>query len=407
MAISVEALSRILGSVYEAALDETGATWSDALADISVAVTARGPAILAMERQRFDYVRTYALRTDEIAVARHHEYYARLDPALEPALTHAPIGQVLVTDALIPTRELVRTEFYNDWLRVLGVHSCAAAVVHRDQGSGVALYLTRERVAGPFANEDLALLSLLMPHVQRAAATALRLAAAHSANDTLTGALDRVGDAVLVVDRDGHVLVTNRAADRLLAEGDGLSVDRRGPQGVGGLRASRAADTLELRRLIAEAAAWAHLQHGRRITVDATRGGGTLVLKRPSGRPALYAIVSPVPAASERPPNTFVELTRPCQGGAAIVLIRNPGAAPAGTDRGLLNYLQATYQLTETEAAVAVQVCTGGGLAAVARERDVSLATVRTQVQRVYQKTGARGQVELAGLVDRLRVGRT
>ena len=55
--------------------------------------------------------------------------------------------------------------------------------------------------------------------------------------------------------------------------------------------------------------------------------------------------------------------------------------------------------MTPAEAALAVEICTGNGLQAAANRRGVSLATARTHLGRVFQKTGVGRQAELVRLI--------
>ncbi|MGB7915137.1 MAG: helix-turn-helix transcriptional regulator [Rhodomicrobium sp.] len=67
--------------------------------------------------------------------------------------------------------------------------------------------------------------------------------------------------------------------------------------------------------------------------------------------------------------------------------------------------LRARYGLTAAEAALAVEICTGNGLQAAANRRGVSLATARTHLGRVFQKTGVGRQAELVRLIMQTGVG--
>jgi DNA-binding CsgD family transcriptional regulator len=84
--------------------------------------------------------------------------------------------------------------------------------------------------------------------------------------------------------------------------------------------------------------------------------------------------------------------------GATVVVFVSDPAAPAGDGATTRARLRAAYRLTPAEAAVAVAVARGAGLLAVAAAHGVGLATVRTQAQQVYRKTGVRGQAALARL---------
>ena len=61
--------------------------------------------------------------------------------------------------------------------------------------------------------------------------------------------------------------------------------------------------------------------------------------------------------------------------------------------------LRRIYRLTRAESQVAVRVLHGDGLAPIAEELSVSLTTVRTHLQRIFDKTGTHRQAELVRLL--------
>lgn len=114
-----------------------------------------------------------------------------------------------------------------------------------------------------------------------------------------------------------------------------------------------------------------------------------------------------MPAARAPPRSTFrssasAASARAATGATVVLFVSDPVAPVCGSDALLGERLRAVYRLTPAESAVAIALADGGGLAAVAATLGVSLATVRTQAQHVYRKTGVRGQAALASLVARL-----
>ena len=61
--------------------------------------------------------------------------------------------------------------------------------------------------------------------------------------------------------------------------------------------------------------------------------------------------------------------------------------------------LRRIYGLTRAESQVAMRVLNGDGLAPIAEELSVSLTTVRTHLQRIFDKTGTHRQAELVRLL--------
>ncbi|HEY0777259.1 MAG TPA: hypothetical protein VGD56_04755 [Gemmatirosa sp.] len=385
-------MSALIGVVYEAGLDPSGAGWPAVLERASPLVSGDGAMVLTVQRRQFDYARTHYIRTDPADAARFQTYYVRIDPVLEPVLPHAPPGAVLLTDALMERRALRRTEFYADWLRPLGIGAGAAAVLLRHGSAQIHLYAVRPRQRGPVAGAQLEALTLLLPHLTAALGTTLRLVGMGALRDGYADVVSRAPGGVILVDAAARVCVANRAAERLLAVADGLSVEPARFASHGRLRAATPAATAALHRLVAEAAG----------TALSSRGG-SLALPRPSGEPPLAAHVAPLSPGATASAHWLQPLEPDAARAVAVVFIANltatadPAAAAVAGAR-----LQAVYGLTPAEAIVAVAVAQGEGLATVAAANRVVLATVRTQAQHAYRKTGVRGQAGLARLVERL-----
>jgi DNA-binding CsgD family transcriptional regulator len=146
------------------------------------------------------------------------------------------------------------------------------------------------------------------------------------------------------------------AARALLALGDGLH------PGHDGIAAATPADTIALRRLIAGA-------------------GGHCALTRSAGRPPLAALA--VPLRSEAASK------------ATILFLTDPDR----DRRQHAETLQRRFGLTRAESTFLAEIVKGDGLRAAAGRLGVSLATARTHLRHVFDKTGARRQAELVGLV--------
>ena len=400
---SARELSALIGAVHEAGLDPTGAGWPAALERLSPVIAGDGAVVLGLEHRRFEYSHTHFARTDLDSVARYQAYYGRIDPVFEPALPEAPSGALLLSDALMPVRELRRTQYYADWLQPHDFGSGAAAVLAR-QGSAMALlFAVRPRRRGAFTADDVETFGLLLPHVATAVRLSLRLAALGAERDAAADALDHWADAVLLVDGTACVRAANRSAEALLSAGDGLSLERARGFGSGQLRAATPALTAALRRLVSTAAALAVQTAARvadRSAAAPTPPNLVLALVRPSGRPPLALVAAPLSTGPAAGAAWVEDLSRASAGARVAVFVSDPAAVGDGATTR--ERLRAVYGLTPTEAAVAAAVARGEGLLAVAAAQGVTLATVRTQAQQVYRKTGVRGQAALARLVERI-----
>jgi DNA-binding CsgD family transcriptional regulator len=214
---------------------------------------------------------------------------------------------------------------------------------------------------------------MLVPHVQRAMQLQLRLSALEMQRASLAAVFDRLHDGVVIVDSPCAIIFANRTADELLAEGDGLF--REGD----GIAAATPGVTAMLRRLIGGGGGGGN---GDRLP-DA---GGRCTLGRRNGRAPLSVLAVPM------------------HGEVAWIVPRRPAAVlfitdPERDSRASTEALRRRFGLTRAETAFLAEIVKGDGILAAANRLGVSLATARTHLRHVFEKTDTQRQAELVGLV--------
>jgi DNA-binding CsgD family transcriptional regulator len=215
----------------------------------------------------------------------------------------------------------------------------------------------------------------LAPHLRNALRAIRRLQRADGWG-ALFGAISaQLPLGIVVLDADGRIVTLNASAESMLATGDGLSAARHG------LTASNSAVRQALEARIATAIATA-------LGTDGA-GGATLRVPRPSGRRAYVLDIVPIVA----PPAIY-----PRERVVAVVLITDPER----DDATLPRRLQSLLELTPREARLAATLGSGHSIESAAPALGLSVATARTYLKHVFQKTGTHRQSELVALVRRL-----
>jgi DNA-binding CsgD family transcriptional regulator len=299
--------------------------------------------------------------------ARYEAYYAprNIFIGARPDLTFS--GAIRNGEAIVPDREAVKTEYFNDFLRPLGVLHAIGMVPFRS-GSTFSLMSLMRRIGAPsFSDADFELLARFMPHLQRAVAIHRRLEAVDLAQAAASEVLDGMPVGVAILDGDGKVLFVNRHARALVDAGDLLLLRD-------GLSVPKPDEARVLRRLVADACAT-----GRGI---GTGAGGTLAVSRPSGRRALTLLVAPLHART-------AGMTREVP--AAVVFVGDPERKVEGVG----DVLRRLYGLTRAEANVASLLVEGRRTEELGERLGISLHTARTHVKRVLSKVDVRSQSEL------------
>jgi DNA-binding CsgD family transcriptional regulator/PAS domain-containing protein len=400
MPCSAQELSNLIEDIYAAGFDTGGDGWTRVCERLAHAIAAQGSVALGLQRGRLSYAAAHAVGLDRDSLVRYQAYYAGIDPVFEPRLRHAPAGTMLLSDAIMPPGELRRTEFGADWLRPHGFDAGLAAVLVRHGSAESILYVARPIDRGSFTREEIETAGLLLPHLSGAVRVSLRLAELDAARNALEHALDRWAQAVVLVDSGGRVHAANRAAEALLRLDDGVAVERSRDFGRGQLCAAGPGATKSLHRLI-EIAASIAARHAAGPAGLPPGGPLTMMLERPSRRPPLAVLITPLAPRARASGALLLDLDPGGSRPLVAVFILDP-SVDEGAGSATKALLREAYRLTPAETEVAVALATGDGLRAVAAAHGVTLATVRTQAQQVYRKTSVRGQAGLARLVGRL-----
>jgi DNA-binding CsgD family transcriptional regulator len=283
-----------------------------------------------------------------------------------------PTGRLHRTDALYPTSELVKTEFYNDWLKPNDLFNGFGISLYNDHRFAF-LSIVRSRRAGAPSRKELQVLEVLMPHLQRAVQLHEKFATLPAGNAQSADLLDQLPIGIIAIGSDGRALRINAAAEQICRQRDGFGVDRRGF-----CRLDHLSQQKHLRSLISDA-----VRTGQRIGFGA---GGALSAQRPSMRRPYSILVAPMPSPR------FDLGTRAV---AAIILISDPDAEIATAPR----MLQQLYGLSAAEARLVDALLNGKRFEEAADEFGISLNTAKTQLKSIFRKTDTSRQAELLKLI--------
>lgn len=369
------ALLDLTDAVYDAATGQ--GSWSAVGDDLLALFGARSASIMIGGPAGGDARLLYHGDLPLDAVAAYREHYRTVDlwtnraaeavaRAGYPARPHVWRSGTLVSDD-----EFLRSEFYADFGRRLGLRYVVGTVIPVDGVTVMPIGLHRPGAAGHFGAAHVRMLGHLVPHLRRAMLLGERLGPAAVGTASGLAALDALATGVVVVDAGLRLLFANRAAEALA-----------GPDGP--IRFSRpalpdSAATLFGARHKSESAALAALV--RAVALEGS-AGGAIGLRDGADATVVAAVVAPLPS----------RLLRRADGpagriaGQALILLRDTRPQSPRIAPGMLADL---FGLTRAEAEVALALMGGATKEAVAARRGARVTTIRTQVRAVLAKTGA------------------
>ncbi len=361
-------LSSLLALLYSAPLDES--KWQSFLSLLCTTAQLSHSALIGQD----DLERVHTLHAfagpepnPDVSVL-YEERYGILDPYREPFFTRRPEG-LIYGDAMVERDALKQSAFYNEAMRPHGLeHGLMFAV--RDAHSLEVITLWRNVRQGAMDETSMQLLEQLLPHLQTALRLRRRIRVGEQRAEVAEAVLNRVTTAVMLVNARGEVVLTNEAAETILRQQDGLTMQQN-----------------QLTAAVSESQAELH-----RILAPPRNGGpaegGVMLLLRPSGKPAYQLLGSPV-QIGDRGPDAPWHL---------LLAISDPEQQQSP---GLARTLQRLYGFTPAEAAVANELLNGLSPEEIASQRGVSIGTVRTQLKCLLTKTKTHRQGALLRLLSR------
>jgi DNA-binding CsgD family transcriptional regulator len=302
----------------------------------------------------------------------YKQHYCMLNPWMVKA-NNRPLDLGVRAEQMLPSRELVRTEFFADFLRPQGLDSAVGVTVFRDHGCNFMLSILHGPAKEAQAQSAAMLLGTLAPHLRQAFAYYRRAGAVTNASAIVGAASDALGVGIITIGIDRRVRWANTGAYGLLDSGDPIGVDLRGR-----VIASRS----DIREALDRAfgAALRGETAGKR-TLDVPARGNARIRTR-------LTIVVPALSPSEE------YFAGPC----VMLLIEGSAARSVPTAESL----RRTFSLTPAEARLACAIAAGATLADAAAGQGITRETARTQLKRIFVKMDVHRQAELVAKVHRL-----
>lgn len=272
---------------------------------------------------------------------------------------------VATDDDCMPAEIRKRSPFYQDFLAACNLKDFAAVRV----GRGELVWnisLQRTPAQGSFSETELEWLGTLTESLDSVVqiSAALGMAKADAALD----AFDFSDRAAVLLDRMGSVVRVNAAAERLIGEDFQISARRvRSRDPHANDRLNHAIKVL----------LWSYKTSTIPPVIFPKASGGKLII---------YPMQ--LPGLTSSPLSAF----------HAILVISDTDT----TNSAATTTLQQVFDLTASEAHLAVALATGKDLETVATEREISKETLRSQLKSIFLKTRTNRQAQLAVVLSAL-----
>ncbi|MCY1413658.1 hypothetical protein D9M71_290940 [compost metagenome] len=263
-------------------------------------------------------------------------------------------------------KNILRDPYYQDFHFPHGMRNVSCMKLHEQPSSGIYLSLLTSTDAPDPAAEQQAMLKRLGPHLLQASRMFERVSDMRVELDKRNLLLDRHSTPLWLLDSDSRVLYCNLAAQQRMSQ-------RGAPFYENFQRLHSRQQNARLQALIRQAC-----EH------KGKRQAGWLRL---DGEPPREVLVTPIPAEA----SFNLQFQKPL---ALLALLEQAQPGPL---------LAELFGLTPAERRLGELLSLGLTPEQSADRLGVSINTVRSQLRSLFRKTGTERQVELVGLIGRLR----
>ena len=357
----------IIGRIYEAAEDPLA--WADVLRLLGNEFRSTVNGFVLNTKNTPGGEVTASDSPDVGLVEEYNSHFYSRNVLLQRMSAMMKPRRLLNSSDVMHDSDLLATEYYEDFLRRWNIFYFLGGVITSDANSNAVLSLARSRKTGPFTSSELGLLTLVIPHFERAARLSGAFARFRQGRDEV---LDRLPMGIIVLDESGKVDFFNRAAETILAKKDGLCWSSDGVSAVDPTQASRLAAAIKGAKLTA--------------TGKGLAGGGSLSITRSSAGLPLAVLVAPIM------PSTASPLSRAPR---VAMFITDPEATQVTN----LERLKALFNLTPAESRMASQLLQGKSVIEAADALGITRQTARVHLKRIFGKTYTNRQSELMRLL--------
>lgn len=357
-------LADCVGAVYEAA--GTGTDWHQAGRLICDLFDARSIALnTVMGNGRFGNLLQPPTEFDR----NYYPYFHRLNPYAARAQEDYKrdrsfhVGRAQLDEAIVPDKELLASEYYRDFARFHERRYMIGGMLGVETAMPIALF--RAEGQRRFDEQERRLLQMLLPHFQRALELESRLAAGRRTTMTAWAALDALPAGIAIIDAEMRLHFLNQSARAFVDKAHApLATRCSGPHGRGAYLTALSRSEMARMRKLAEAAAGGGAGGSMRVLGDGTTPCALLVSPLPRSLSAKAGLSG--------------------SGEGLVLLLLRRVEQQISQSAAMLCDL---FDLSMAEAEVAIALAGGASAEHVARQRGVSLATVRSQVRAILEKS--------------------
>jgi DNA-binding CsgD family transcriptional regulator len=365
----LEKFSITVEKIYDAALDQTA--WTIALEHIAALVGADYVALhfADLDQENIGPTNIHSIGFSDFFLGLSQEYAQVW--ALQSGLPFWQVGDVRHLPDILPREELINGRFYKEVISKENQDDYIGMLAVKDASRIVPLTLATTFETGSFTPHGIEVMRMLSPHLCKSAKISYALDLKTVQAQNLESTMDNLSSGVYLVHSDGRLAFMNKAAERQATRGAGLRIvnNRITPNNTHAARELLNAMAVANETAIGPVSIALPDESGGMLATIMRLDKGERKNLAGSANPAIFAIFVQNP-----------EVTPPIPGEAFAKL----------------------YGLTPAELRITFAMAPGLGPQGAADILGLSIATVKTHLQHIFEKTRTNKQADLMQLLMRI-----
>lgn len=369
--MSLNAFSHLLATLYRAATS-TEYTKRNFLTELTQLLNLQNATLIVRPPSATDPGLIYSSSEsgDVANIDSDVGAYTRL--YTQDPLINIPLNKLTTIDDVLPRNQLLKSDYFQMVLEPFDVYYIAGMDWVYEKNSRISIRFGRQQSQGPFTPEEKQFLELLLPHLEQSVSLGLQLRQLDSERQIYADSISKRSIGIITLDKHANILQHNATAEKFINEGDGFKEYQNKIK----LNTNNENDVFS--QFINDAIE--NIHNEGRPQVNA------LSISRDSGKAAYQMIVKPMPVDFHNESDVTPYLT---------LLIQDPENNLEISVRTLMNL----YQLTMSEATIAILLAEGHTTDEVAQELNIKKNTVRAHLRSMFVKLGVTQQSMLVSQV--------
>lgn len=309
-------------------------------------------------------------------ISNYNKQFAKLDSLFDKTVSDDEKGESLCQFFSPGNNGLSNAEsdIYENWMKPEGIYYLGRIQFLNDDTHKAAIAMLRDEDAGPWSAGDIRVINEVVPHLKRALDIHAEFTRLRMQQDAMMKGLDRLVIGLILYDQDARSVYINPTARTIIKSHPALTLKD------DELHINTAKDNKNFHQTILDTA--------RVEPEDSWKQSVAIGITHPDVVAPLPLLITPMHAHLLTSDLNY-------EGARVAVFLSDPNLQqPISVEN-----LASVYNLTPSEAQVAISMANGHSIEDIARTSNHSAHTIRSQLKSTFRKTGVSRQSDLIKLL--------